>query len=219
MPLPSAVGESHSMYTHHDQLFKELMNTFFPEFLEGFFPEIYYHIDFNAVISLPAEDFSGINDKSCPNTLVLMKIKIQNQDALLMIHYESLCSGRMNLRETMYSSYSLLYSRYKMPILPIAVTCCDEGRYESDEFTMGILGFHILNFHYLKLELWRLNWRHYIQSNNPAAAALLSNMKYTRDERDEVKKGFLRMLANIELNPAQIRLIHTFFEANINPDH
>lgn len=47
--------EETSQYTHHDQLFKELIHTFFSEFLEVFFPEVYEHIDFSAVHPLSEE--------------------------------------------------------------------------------------------------------------------------------------------------------------------
>ncbi|MCW8781739.1 transposase, partial [Weizmannia coagulans] len=56
------------------------------------------------------------------------------------------------------------------------------------------------------------NWRNYIRSNNPVAAALLSKMGYTEKERVQVKLEFLRMLARMELDPAKMRLLHGFFD-------
>src|SRR5699024_7985239 len=62
------------------------------------------------------------------------------------------------------------------------------------------------------LHLRKKNWRDYIRANNPAAAALLSKMGYTEDEKVQVKKEFLRMLVKIELNHAKQRLVYGFFE-------
>src|SRR5699024_1717214 len=66
---------------------------------------------------------------------------------------------------------------------------------------------------FLKLELRKKNWRDYITSDNPAAAALLSKMGYTDNERVEVKKEFLRMLMRMQLNPAKEKMIYGFFES------
>ncbi|MFD1362853.1 hypothetical protein [Lentibacillus salinarum] len=40
-----------------------------------------------------------------------------------------------------------------------------------------------MTFNFLMLELRKMNWREYLQSNNPAAAALL----YTAEERIQVR--------------------------------
>src|SRR5690625_2652093 len=56
------------------------------------------------------------------------------------------------------------------------------------------------------------NWRDYIKSDNPVAAALLSKMGYTEKERVEVKKEFLKMLVRMELDPAKSKFLNDFFE-------
>lgn len=57
-----------------------------------------------------------------------------------------------------------------------------------------------------------MNWRNYINSNNPVSAALISKMNYSKQERVQVKKEFLRMLVKMEINPAKAELINGFFE-------
>ena len=71
---------------------------------------------------------------------------------------------------------------------------------------------NVLDFHFQKLELKKHNWRNYIKSNNPVAAALLSKMKYQEKERVQVKLEFLRMLVRMELDPARMTLLTGFFE-------
>ena len=70
-----------------------------------------------------------------------------------------------------------------------------------------------MKYQFYMIELRKKNWRHYIQQDNPIAAALLSKMGYTEEERVQVKKEFLRMLVRLELNPAQMYLISGFFDA------
>ena len=71
----------------------------------------------------------------------------------------------------------------------------------------------VLDFHFLKLELKKCNWRDYIRGNNPVAAALLSKLNYQEKERVQVKLEFLRMLVNMELDPARMKLLTGFFES------
>jgi predicted transposase/invertase (TIGR01784 family) len=111
----------------------------------------------------------------------------------------------------MYQYFSLLYNKYRRPIIPIAVLTYKEG-WERNEYTMAFPFFHVLTFHFMTLHLRKQNWRAFIHSNNPAAAALLSTMGYTEKERIQVKIEFLKMMARMTLDPARQRLIYGFFE-------
>jgi len=112
----------------------------------------------------------------------------------------------------MYLYFSLLYNKYRKPILPIAVFTYDKNYNEKNEFTISFPFFHVLSFQFLTLTLRKLRWRDFIHSNNPVAAALLCKMGFTEEERVEVKKEFLRMLVRMQLDPARQRLIYGFFE-------
>src|SRR5690625_4612176 len=100
--------------------------------------------------------------------------------------------------------------KYQKPIVPIAVFNYKES-WEKDQYTMEFPFFHVLTFNYMTLHLRKKNWRDYIRSDNPAAAALLSKMGYEEKERVQVKKEFLRMITRMELDPAKERLIYGFF--------
>src|SRR5690625_3338408 len=49
MSTPTLIKEDSPGYKKHDQLFKELIHTFFQEFLEAFFPEVHDNIDFQSI--------------------------------------------------------------------------------------------------------------------------------------------------------------------------
>src|SRR5690554_3727846 len=63
------------------------------------------------------------------------------------------------------------------------------------------------------IELKKQNWRKFIHQNNPVAAALLSKMGYTVDERVKVKLEFFKLLTRLELDKARETLITGFFES------
>src|SRR5690625_4618077 len=115
----------------------------------------------------------------------------------------------------MYHYFSLLYNKYRKPIIPIAVFSYDERRTEQSHFTIEFPFFRVLDFNFLMFQLNTMNWRDYLQSKNPVAAALLSKMNYNEEEKIQVKKEFLRMIVKMELNPARARFILGFFERYI----
>ncbi|UJL48301.1 transposase [Virgibacillus sp. NKC19-16] len=199
-------------YTKHDQLFKQLINTFFEEFLEAFFPEVHWNVDFTAITPLPGEVFTDLIDDKTRRLDIVVETKLKDVETVLIIHVEPQSYTETDFHERMYHYFSLLYNKYRKPILPIAVFSYDENRYEKDEFSIGFPFFHVLIFNFLMLELRKNNWRDYIKSDNPAAAALLSKMGYSEEEKVQVKKEFLRMLVRMELDPAESRLIIGFFE-------
>jgi hypothetical protein len=64
------------------------------------------------------------------------------------------------------------------------------------------------------LELRKMDWRDYIYSNNPVAAALISKMGYTDKERVRVKKEFLRMLVKMEEAKGRISCFLTYIKGS-----
>src|SRR5690625_2155620 len=58
-----------------------------------------------------------------------------------------------------------------------------------------------------------MNWREFIRQDNPVAAALLSKMGYSQEERVQIKIEFLKMIVRLQVNPAEQRLLYGFFES------
>lgn len=58
--ITTLVRDESISYIDHDRLFKELIQTFFREFVEVFFPEQYIHIDFTHLKFLSQEVFTDI---------------------------------------------------------------------------------------------------------------------------------------------------------------
>ena len=212
MSLTLLVQESPSQYIRHDQLFKQLIHTFFSEFLEVFFPEVHHYVDFSAMKPLSEEMFTDLSEGDSRRADIVIEINLKGDDTLIIIHVEPQSYVQSDFNERMYQYFSLLYHKYRKPIVPIAVSSYDEERNERNEFNFTFPFFHVLSFKFLMLQLRKLNWKQYIKSNNPAAAALLSKMGYTEKEKVQVKREFLRMLVKMELNPAITELINGFFE-------
>lgn len=212
MPLLVKEDPLKRTYTKHDQLFKELSSTFFKEFLEAFFPDVHDHIDFQAIKALPDEVYTDLLKGSTRRLDIVVETKLKETDAIVIIHIEPQSYKQDEFHKRMYHYFSLLYYKYQKPIVPIAVFSYEDD-WEVNRFTMEFPFFHVFIFNYLTLHLRKKNWRDYIREHNPAAAALLSKMGYTKEERVQVKREFLRMITRMKLDPARERLIYGFFES------
>lgn len=210
--------EEPRQYTDHDRLFKELIRTFFTEFLEAFFPHIHSHIDFSYLKLLSEEVFTDVTVGERRRVDILMETKLREKNTIIIIHIEPQSYTQPYFHERMFIYFSRLYEKYRKPILPIAVFSYDEKRKEPTTFSMSFPFQEVLTFQFLKLQLRTMNWRSFVYANNPAAAALLSKMDYTAKERIQVKLEFLRMLVRMELNPAKMALINGFFETYLKLD-
>jgi hypothetical protein len=205
------IKEETTAYTRHDQLFKQLIHTFFKEFLEAFFPEVHELVDFHSVKPLSEEVYTDLIEGNTRRLDIVVETKIKGTDTMIIVHIEPQSSQQTHFNERMYHYYSMLFHKYRKPIIPIAVFSYEEN-WEKNQYTITFPFLHVLTFNYLTLHLRKQNWREYIQSNNPAAAALLSTMGYSGKERVQVKKEFLQMLFKIQLNPAKQKLIFGFFD-------
>ncbi|RDW17535.1 transposase [Oceanobacillus arenosus] len=200
-----------STYTGHDQLSKEIINTFFKEFLEAFFPNVHDNIDFHAIKPLSEEVYTNVLKGKTRRLDIVIETTLKNTEVVVIVHVEPQSYKQDDFHERMYHYFSMLYNKYQKPIVPIAVFTYKEN-WEKSQYTMELPFFHVLTFNYMTLHLRKKNWREYIQSDNPAAAALMSQMGYTEEDKVQVKKEFLRMITRMQLDPAKQRIIYGYFE-------
>ncbi|WP_339235743.1 hypothetical protein [Oceanobacillus sp. FSL W7-1281] len=83
---------------------------------------------------------------------------------------------------------------------------------EPTQFKVDTPTQEVLQFNFLQLQLRKKSWKEYIQSDNPVAAALFSQMGYEEHERVQVKLEFLRMITRMKINPAQMEFLYGYFE-------
>lgn len=197
----------------HDRLFKELLQTFFSEFMRLFFPEAYQFIDFKYLKFLQQEIYTDVTAGEKRVVDILVETRLKQEPGLILVHVEPQAYPQKDFNERMFIYFSRLYEKYRRRILPVAVFSYDQVRDETDRFELQLPFIEILRFKYYKLELKKLNWRDYITSDNPVAAAMLSKMGFSQEERVKLKLEFMRMLTRMKLDPARTELLGGFFES------
>ncbi|SMB88545.1 conserved hypothetical protein (putative transposase or invertase) [Desulfonispora thiosulfatigenes DSM 11270] len=112
----------------------------------------------------------------------------------------------------MFKYFARLHEKYQRKILPIVIYSHDNKEKEPDNYKLEFSFLKVLEFNFMRLQLNNEPWRNYIRSNNPVAAALISKMNYSKEEKISVKIEFTRMLANMQLDIARSTILTAFFE-------
>src|SRR5690625_3312590 len=203
--------ENPSTYTHHDLLFKQLIQTFFEEFMEAFFPELHQEIDFKSIKYLSEEMFTDVYDGDKRVLDIVVEVKWKKTDAVIVVHVEPQSYQQKDFNKRMFSYFSMLYRKLEKPIIPIAVFSYEEF-WDEDEFRITIDDLDVLKFQYLTLHLRKTNWRDFIRKENPVSAALLSKMGYHKRERVKVKIEFFRILTKLKIDLEKRDILVDFFQ-------
>jgi len=198
----------------HDRLFKELLKTFFVEFLELFFPTLRSEIDSSYLEFLEQEIFTELKSGEKYNADLVVKTKLKSGgETFLLIHVESQAQYETNFEQRMFRYFAFLLHNHGLPVYPIAVLSFDSPRTEQpNHYEVVIANKVILQFDYDVIQLNRLNWRDFMRPKNPVATALMAKMRIEKNDRWRVKLECLRLLATLKLDPAKTKLISGFID-------
>src|SRR5690625_7729799 len=139
------IQEEKQVYMKHDQLFRELIGNFFKEFLEVFFPVFHALIDFESIKSISEELFTDLIDGENRRVDLVLEANFKGEGTLIIIHVEPQSSYLKNFHQRMFLYFSLLYQKYRKPILPIAVFSYDYERSEKDQFNIELPNFQVVS--------------------------------------------------------------------------
>ncbi|MGZ7445648.1 Rpn family recombination-promoting nuclease/putative transposase [Paenibacillus sp. TH7-28] len=210
-------------FTPHDEAFKKLLQTFFAEFIELFFPELDKQLDHRHTRFLMQELLVDIVGEEKRTLDLLLETRYLELDAYVLIHIEPQSYRENDFHERMFIYFSRLFERHRKEyklIIPIAIFTADEAREEKNTLVMSTPQQPILWFEFMKVELRKQPWRQFIDSGNPVAAALLAKMGYTKGEEREIRLAYLRMIFRLQgkLDDARMSLIMSVADQYFNAD-
>ncbi len=197
----------------HDRLFKELITTFFSEFLELFYPEVLAYSDCSEITFLDKEIFTDVTSGDEHQVDVVAKVKWSGKEAFFLVHVENQASAQSEFSARMFRYFARLHEKHGVPVYPIAIfSFASPKRLERDVYTVSFPDIDVLQFRYRTIQLNQLNWREYVRTTNPVASALMSVMNIAVEDRPYVKLECLRLLATLQLDRARMRLISGFVD-------
>lgn len=192
----------------HDRLFKELLTTFFVEFVELFLPDVYAYLDRDSIEFLDKEVFTDVTAGERHEVDLVVKARFRGQETFFLIHVEHQSTPQAWFPKRLFVYFALLHEKYDLPIYPVVIFSYDAPhRPEPKRYRIAFPDKTVLDFQYTVIQLNRLPWRRFLRQQNPVASALMAKMKMAERDRPTVKLECLRLLATLKLDPAKMQMI------------
>jgi hypothetical protein len=97
----------------HDRFFKELLTTFFVEFVKLFLPDVARYMDPNSIEFLDKEIFTDIASSESHEVDLIVKVRFRHGgQAFFLIHVESQASSRKDFARRMFRYFARLHEKY-----------------------------------------------------------------------------------------------------------
>ena len=195
----------------HDRLFKELLTTFFVEFVEAFLPDVDAYLDRESVEFLDKEVFTDVTQGKRYESDMVVRARFRGRETFFLILVENQSTPQAGFPRRMFVYFARFYEKFDLPIYPVVVYSFDKPRrLQPGAHTVGFPGFVVNRFRFRVIQLNRLRWRDYASRPNPAATALMAKMQIAARDRPKVKVQCLRLIATLKLDPARSHLIAGF---------
>ena len=148
--------------TDHDRLFKELLTTFFREFVELFAPEVAARVEWPSLRLLDKEVWTDVTEGERHEADLVALADVRGEASCFLIHVENQASRHAEFGQRMFHYFARLHERHRMPIYPIAVFSYDKPRKaEPDSYHVVCPPLAVLDFRFQVVQLNRLRWRDY----------------------------------------------------------
>jgi hypothetical protein len=197
----------------HDRLFKELLTTFFIDFVQLFLPDVAVYLDATSLEFLDKEVFTDVTAGEKKEVDLLVKARFRGEEAFFLVHVENQAKPQAEFPRRMFTYFARLHEKYNLPVYPVVLfSHATPRRTAPHQYEVAFPGKTVLQFDYHVIQLNRLSWRDYVSTPNPMGSALMAKMKIAPEDRPKVRNECMRLLATLKLDPARSRLIGSFIE-------
>jgi predicted transposase/invertase (TIGR01784 family) len=179
--------------TDFDSPWKEIIESFFPQFMEFFVPGSENDIDWNKEIKFLNTEFQKITKDSeighrHIDKLIEVTLK-DNAKKWILIHVEVQAGREADFSERMFVYNYRIYDRYRIPVTSIAVLADDSPSWNPEAFKYGMWG-SVMGLDYLKVKLldYKKRWNYLKEDKNPFAIVVMAHLKALETKRNNTLK-------------------------------
>ena len=198
----------------HDQRLKSILQAFFVEFLALFFPKWAERLDASAAVWLDKEAFNDPPEGRRRVLDLLARVPVRPgtsplpgnpTELIALVHTEIEAADRTTVaREQLWLGYAHLRSKYRLPVLPLAVylNVGLEG-VGVDEFTETFGDLEVVRFRCIYVGLPALDAVQYVAGENILGVALASLMRVPEAEQGRLISEALRRIAAANIDESR----------------
>jgi hypothetical protein len=224
-------GEKKANKSKYDSAWKKVIEKFFKQFLEFFFPDIYQAIDFTKKIHFLDKELqeiapdSNMGDRAAD---VLVKVHLKNGNLTyicIIIHIEVQSQAKPGLMERMFIYFYRGYDKNvekKIPMISVAILADDNPNYRPDEYSFTLFGFELrMKIPVVKILDYKLKkeLRDKLESTtNPMSMIVKAQLKSHEvkqagdDKKFEVTKELIRQCYKHGYSKEDTHLVMNFFD-------
>ncbi len=198
----------------HDQLFKELLRVCFVDFLDLFLPEVLDYLDVSSIEFIEQESHSEITARKRRSVDILVKARFRGRMTCFLIHLEAQAQKKGWSPKRMFYYSVIQMHKHDLPVYPIALLTWDTPR-ERDygRYMVEFPDRRVIEFNYAVIQLNQLDWRRYLETDNPVAVALMAKMGVELKDRAKVRAACIRSLVGLDLPEKKRQPIMRFIDA------
>jgi Skp family chaperone for outer membrane proteins len=194
LKILSTVNNKWMKPNNFDIRHKETIRLHLKEYFELFFPDLAKRMDFDTAEFKDKELIALFGDQDqfkYTDALILIKIKLDDGEDWILIHWEHMGYKPSVFEERMLHYFSGIYFQYRKIILPI-VMFTDPAKWRkpvSNTYKMELPDYPIVDFHYNIIKLKNYTPESLIQKapSNPLVWAYLPLTDFPKEDRPIIK--------------------------------
>lgn len=180
-------------YDDQDNPWKEILERFFPQFMQFFFPQAYLDINWRRRYEfLDKELQQVVRDAELGKRLVDKLVKVWRKDGKqtwILIHIEIQGTKDKTFAERIYIYNYRLYDRYHHQVASFAILTDSNKQWRPSEFVYQLLDCEVkLKFSIAKLLDFKSQKAFLAQSKNPFAIVVMAHLQMQATKKNKQKR-------------------------------
>jgi hypothetical protein len=176
-----------------DSPWKEILEAYFQDFVQFFFPQIHDEIDWSRGYDFLDQELQQIaKDAEIGKRLAdkLAKVwKLTGEETWVLIHIEIQSQENTGFNERMFVYYYRLRDKYNLPIASLAILGDERETWLPQPFATELWGCRVqFEFPIIKLLDYAARWDELEASQNPFAIVVMAHLKTKETRNDAVAR-------------------------------
>ena len=164
----------------YDSPWKDIIELWFQDFMEFFFPDVASRIDWQRDYEFLDKEFQQIIREAEQGRKLadkLVRVWLQDgREVWILVHVEVQGSREAIFPKRMYIYNYRIFDRFDRPVVSLALLTDSQRKWRPDSFTMEMLGCQT-SFRFLTFKLLDCDEQELKTSNNPFALCSLAQLK------------------------------------------
>ncbi|BCL37863.1 transposase [Nostoc sp. MS1] len=175
--------------TDYDSPWKEVIELYFPRFLEFFFTQAYTEIDWTRPYEFLDNELQQLEpDAEIGRRLVNKVAKVwllDGEEAWVLVHVEVQGQYDSQFAERMYTYNYRLFDRHKKRVISLAVLADEQANWRPNSYSYQLGGCRVsLEFPIAKLLDYEATWETLEQATNPFGIIVMAHLKTKATQRN-----------------------------------